>query len=50
MMVLIAGNVQIYALRQSRLYYIRKAIFDNSVRFYFDELIISFIQSNFGQT
>ncbi|WP_326984215.1 hypothetical protein VUJ46_06655 [Chryseobacterium sp. MYb264] len=45
----LADKFQIYALRQSKLYDIRKAIYTNNIKYYFDELIIGFIQSYFGQ-
>ncbi len=45
----ISHNFQIYALRQSELYDIRKAIYATNIKYYFDELIISFIEFYFGQ-
>ena len=46
----ITANFQIYALRKAKLYDIRKAIYATNIKYYFDKLIISFIQSYFGQT
>ncbi|WP_312079198.1 hypothetical protein [Chryseobacterium sp.] len=36
----LADKFQIYALRQSKLYDIRKAIYTDNIKYYFDELIV----------